>query len=119
MYFPTATAQSYTTRNPLNDRPTEIIDISANENRTLFCVLTRDTIAVWRVRVCRLFLNVFAAHIIHITQPAVLLAHISRSQTSLDAHGLNQTVSWAPDAQRLVVLVSIHMHVNCLFTYLT
>ncbi|KAG8722389.1 hypothetical protein FRC08_002870 [Ceratobasidium sp. 394] len=88
MYFPTATAQSYVTRNPLNDTPTKVIDISANENKTLFCVLTGDTIAVWRVR------------------PAVLLAHIARSQTSLDAHGLNKTVLWSPDAQRLVVLTN-------------
>jgi hypothetical protein len=54
MYFPTATAQSYATRNPLNNGPTAIIDISVNENRTFFCVLTKDTIAVWRVRVCYL-----------------------------------------------------------------
>lgn len=106
MYFPTATAQSYVTRDPLSDQHTKIIDISKNEESSLFCVLTEGTIAVWKVRVSSRFLHK-NEQMTEVAQPAVLLGHITRSKISLEAHGVNQAVLWSPDSQRLVVLVSI------------
>ncbi|KDN49477.1 LOW QUALITY PROTEIN: hypothetical protein RSAG8_02179, partial [Rhizoctonia solani AG-8 WAC10335] len=88
MYFPTSTAQSHATRDPLNGQTTETMDIARNEARTLFCVLTEDAIAIWKIR------------------PAVLLAYITRSKVSLEAHGANRNVLWSPDSQRLVVLTN-------------
>ncbi|CAE6525588.1 unnamed protein product [Rhizoctonia solani] len=88
MYFPTATAQSHATRDPISGQDNEIIDIARNEVRTLFCLLTEDAIAVWKIR------------------PAVLLAYITRSKVSLEAHGVNRNALWSPDSQRLVVLTN-------------
>ncbi|CEL52309.1 Protein RIC1 homolog OS=Drosophila melanogaster GN=CG9063 PE=1 SV=1 [Rhizoctonia solani AG-1 IB] len=88
MYFPTATAQSHVTRDPLGSQNAHTVDIARNESRSLFCVLTENAIAVWKVR------------------PAVLLAYITRSKVSLESHGTNRNVLWSSDSQRLVVITN-------------
>ena len=54
MYFPTGTARKFAQASavPLGHE-TEIISLAPSPRRSLFCTVTRDGVALWRVRVRR------------------------------------------------------------------
>ncbi|KAG2156509.1 RIC1-domain-containing protein [Suillus bovinus] len=86
MYFPTSAARQLLTVPALPDvTPEPVLCFEASPRKTLFCLLTRSSLTVWRVR------------------PSAPLAHISRSETSLTEHGDNTAVTWSPDGSRIVV----------------
>ncbi|KAH7104731.1 RIC1-domain-containing protein [Auriculariales sp. MPI-PUGE-AT-0066] len=86
MYWPTGTARrlAQTTAVPVGHE-TEIIALSPSPRRSLFCTVTRDGVALWRVR------------------PMVVISHLSRSALSIEEHGENKAVHWAPDASKIVI----------------
>ena len=52
MYFPTSVARQFCTVPSLpNATPEPVLGITPSPHRSLFCTLTRDGIAIWRVRV--------------------------------------------------------------------
>ncbi|OAX44898.1 RIC1-domain-containing protein [Rhizopogon vinicolor AM-OR11-026] len=86
MYFPTSAARQLLTVPALPDViPEPVLCIEASPRKSLFCVLTRTSLTVWRVR------------------PSAPLAHITRSETSLVEHGDNTAVMWSPDGSRIVI----------------
>ncbi|KIY51327.1 RIC1-domain-containing protein [Fistulina hepatica ATCC 64428] len=89
MYFPTSAASRLSTVPGLPNLPPElVICLSPSPHKSLFCSLTRNGLAVWRVR------------------PSAVLAYLSRTPKSLIDHGENVDVSWAPDSTRIVVQAS-------------
>ncbi|KAF8592018.1 RIC1-domain-containing protein [Ramaria rubella] len=86
MYFPTATARKLSTHPSLpNVLPHPLISLIPSPRKSLFILLTKDGLSVWRVR------------------PFVVLAYLSRTPTSLMEHGENRQVSWSPDGNRIVI----------------
>ncbi|KAG1885597.1 RIC1-domain-containing protein [Suillus subluteus] len=86
MYFPTSAARQLLTVPALPDiTPEPVLCFEASPRKSLFCLLTRSSLTVWRVR------------------PSAPLAHISRSETSLIEHGDNTAVTWSPDGSRIVI----------------
>lgn len=65
--------------------PEPVLCFEASPRKSLFCLLTKSSLTVWRVR------------------PSAPLAHISRSETSLIEHGDNTAVTWSPDGSRIVI----------------
>ena len=56
MYFPTSVARQFCTVPSLpNASPEPVLGITPSPHKSLFCTLTRDGIAIWRVRVCATF----------------------------------------------------------------
>jgi hypothetical protein len=56
MYFPTSVARQFCTVPPLpNASPEPVLSITPSPHKSLFCTLSRDGIAIWRVRVCATF----------------------------------------------------------------
>jgi len=52
MYFPTSAAQQLSTIPALPNIPPEpVLSLSPSPRKHLFCTLTRNGVAVWRVRV--------------------------------------------------------------------
>ncbi|KAI0274897.1 RIC1-domain-containing protein [Gloeopeniophorella convolvens] len=86
MYFPTSVARQFCTIPSLPNVTAEpVLETTPSLHRSLFCTLTRDGIAVWRVR------------------PFAVLAYLSRTSTSIEEHGENQSVHWSTDGTRLVI----------------
>lgn len=86
MYFPTSAARQLLTVPALPDITAEpVLRFEASPRKSLFCLLTRSSLTVWRVR------------------PSAPLAHISRSETSLIEHGDNMAATWSPDGSRIVI----------------
>lgn len=57
MYFPTSIARQFCTVPSLPNAPLEpVLRITPSPHKSLFCALTRDGVAIWRVRVCGLLL---------------------------------------------------------------
>ncbi|TDL28863.1 RIC1-domain-containing protein [Rickenella mellea] len=90
MYFPTSAARQLSTVPLLPHLPPEpTIAIKPSHNKSLFCTLTRNGLAVWKVR------------------PSAVLAYLSRTPTSLAEHGENASVYWAPDGKRIVIKTTL------------
>ncbi|KAI0067916.1 RIC1-domain-containing protein [Artomyces pyxidatus] len=86
MYFPTSVARQLSTVPALPNVSTEpILCLTPSARKSLFCTLTKDGIAVWRVR------------------PFAILAYLARTHTSLLEHGENRAVSWSTDGTRIVI----------------
>ncbi|KAI6045080.1 RIC1-domain-containing protein [Pisolithus marmoratus] len=86
MYFPTSAARQLCTIPALPDAKAEaLLCIEPNPRKSLFCALTRSELTVWRVR------------------PSAPLAHLERSETSLNKHGENVAATWSPDGSRIVI----------------
>ncbi|KAI0047802.1 RIC1-domain-containing protein [Auriscalpium vulgare] len=86
MYFPTSVARQLSTVPDLpNATAQPVISLGPSARKSLFCTLTKDGIAVWRVR------------------PFAILAYLSRTPTSLLEHGENEAVHWSPDGTRIVI----------------
>ncbi|KAF8078253.1 RIC1-domain-containing protein [Lyophyllum atratum] len=89
MYFPTSAARQLSTVPALPNLPPEpVICLCPSPRKALFCTLTRNGVAVWRIR------------------PPALLAYLSRTPTSIIDHGENADVHWSPDSSRLVIKTS-------------
>ncbi|KAF8482108.1 RIC1-domain-containing protein [Russula ochroleuca] len=86
MYFPTSVARQFCTVPPLpNASPEPVLGVTSSPHRSLFCTLTRDSIAIWRVR------------------PLAILTYLSRTSTSVKEHGENQSAHWSTDGTRIVI----------------
>ncbi|KAH8100482.1 RIC1-domain-containing protein [Cristinia sonorae] len=85
MYFPTSAARRLSSAPPLPGTQSTVIGVQPNLRKTLFCALTANSISLWRVR------------------PSAVLAYLSRTPTSISAHGNNLTAEWSPDGQRIVI----------------
>ncbi|KAI0004091.1 RIC1-domain-containing protein [Russula compacta] len=86
MYFPTSVARQFCTVPSLpNASPEPVLGITPSPLRSLFCTLTRDGIAIWRIR------------------PLAILAYLSRTSTSVKEHGENQSAHWSTDGTRIVI----------------
>ncbi|KAI0308050.1 RIC1-domain-containing protein [Multifurca ochricompacta] len=86
MYFPTSVARQFCVAPLLPNASSEpVLGITPSPHKSLFCSLTRDGIAIWRVR------------------PLVILAFLSRASTSVQEHGENQSAHWSADGTRIVI----------------
>ncbi|KAL0950714.1 hypothetical protein HGRIS_007490 [Hohenbuehelia grisea] len=86
MYFPTSAARQLSTVPALPNLPPEVvICLSPSPRKSLFATLTRNGIAVWRVR------------------PSAVLAFLSRTPSSLIEHGDNLSAHWSPDGSRIII----------------
>ncbi|KAF8506868.1 RIC1-domain-containing protein [Russula emetica] len=86
MYFPTSVARQLCTVPPLpNVSPGPVLGVTPSPHKSLFCTLTRDGIAIWRVR------------------PLAILTYLSRTSTSVKEHGENQSAHWSTDGTRIVI----------------
>ncbi|KAL5495557.1 RIC1 [Sanghuangporus weigelae] len=86
MYFPTSAARQLSTVPALpNLVPEPVIALCPSPNKALFCTLTKNSITVWRAR------------------PAVVLAVLSRTTTSMFEHGDNVLAHWYPNGSRLLI----------------
>ncbi|OCH96704.1 RIC1-domain-containing protein [Obba rivulosa] len=85
MYFPTSAARQLSSAPALPAPAEPVLCLASSPRKSLFCSLTRSGVSVWRVR------------------PSAVLAHLTRTPTSLAEHGENQYVNWSPDGQRIVV----------------
>ncbi|KII93321.1 hypothetical protein PLICRDRAFT_130973 [Plicaturopsis crispa FD-325 SS-3] len=86
MYFPTSAARQLSTVPALPNIPQEpVLCLSPSPRKSLFCTLTKNGVAVWRVR------------------PSAVLAFLSRTPTSLVEHGDNLKVQWSQDATRIII----------------
>ncbi|KAF8528030.1 RIC1-domain-containing protein [Hysterangium stoloniferum] len=102
MYFPTATARKLSTHPLLvHDGPHPIIAIYSSPRKSLFITLTTHGLSIWRVR------------------PSVVLAHLSRTATSLLEHGENKCASWSPNGSRIVIETSESYIILVSVEYLT
>ncbi|TFK93553.1 RIC1-domain-containing protein [Polyporus arcularius HHB13444] len=85
MYFPTSAARQLSSV-PALPLPSELVlSIVPSPRKTLFAAITKSGLSLWRVR------------------PSAVLAHLSRTSTSLQEHGENLHVQWSPDGQKLVI----------------
>lgn len=107
MYFPTSAARQLSTVPVLPQLPPEpAIAISPSPNKSLFCILTKNGLAVWRVRVRILSSCSDRALSPDVPfQPSAVLAYLSRTPTSLIEHGENVSVRWSPDGRRAIIQV--------------
>ncbi|KAH8835929.1 RIC1-domain-containing protein, partial [Flagelloscypha sp. PMI_526] len=71
-----------------NIPPEHALSVVPSPKKTLFCTLTRNGVAVHRVR------------------PTTVLAFLSRTPNSVIEHGENVSVHWSPDSSRLVIATS-------------
>lgn len=106
MYFPTSAARHLATIPGLPNIPPEhVVALVPSPRRSLFCLVTRNSIAVWVVRVrCRpqyACLNSCSPG----PQPAASLALHSRTPTSILEHGENLDAWWSPESDRIVIKV--------------
>ncbi|KAI0724240.1 RIC1-domain-containing protein [Cerioporus squamosus] len=85
MYFPTSAARQLSSV-PALPLPSELVlSIVPSPRKTLFAAITKSGLSLWRVR------------------PSAVLAHLSRTPTSLQEHGENLHIQWSPDGQKLVI----------------
>ncbi|KAI0336149.1 RIC1-domain-containing protein [Cubamyces sp. BRFM 1775] len=85
MYFPTSAARQLSSA-PALPLPTELVlALAPSPRKTLFAAVTKSGLSLWRVR------------------PSAVLAHLSRTATSLQEHGENLHLQWSPDGQRIVI----------------
>ncbi|KAF7792482.1 hypothetical protein EIP86_003523 [Pleurotus ostreatoroseus] len=63
----------------------QVIAIAPSPRKTLFCALSKNGLSVWKYR------------------PCAILAHLSRTSTSLLQHGENVAVEWSPDTTKIVI----------------
>ncbi|KAL5534531.1 hypothetical protein ACEPAG_994 [Sanghuangporus baumii] len=86
MYFPTSAARLLSTVPALpNLVPEPVVSLCPSPNKALFCTLTKNGITVWRAR------------------PAVVLAFLSRTTTSMIEHGDNVSAHWHTNGSRLLI----------------
>ncbi|CCM00312.1 uncharacterized protein FIBRA_02342 [Fibroporia radiculosa] len=85
MYFPTSAARQLSTTPALPVSSEFVVCLSASPRKSLFCTLTKSGLSIWRIR------------------PSAVLAHLSRTSTSLVEHGENVSMSWAPSGRRIVI----------------
>ncbi|KAF9458722.1 RIC1-domain-containing protein [Collybia nuda] len=89
MYFPTSAARQLSSVPALPNIPSEpVLGLCPGPRKSLFCLLTRNGVAVWRIR------------------PPAVLAYLSRTPTSIIDHGENANVHWSPDGSRIVIQTS-------------
>ncbi|TFK76753.1 RIC1-domain-containing protein [Pluteus cervinus] len=89
MYFPTSAAVQLSTVPALPNLPPEpVAYLAPSPRKSLFCTVTRNGIAVWRVR------------------PAAVLAFLTRTPTSIIDHGENRIAHWSPDGTKIVIQTS-------------
>ncbi|KAF8793874.1 RAB6A-GEF complex partner protein 1 like protein [Argiope bruennichi] len=86
MYFPTGWPKYLEPRNSLS-LP---ISVFCNRDRSLFGVLTDDSISIWFIR------------------PCVEVTCFKRSKESIDAFGTNQLAEWKPDSLMIVITTSLN-----------
>ncbi|TBU64752.1 RIC1-domain-containing protein [Dichomitus squalens] len=85
MYFPTSAARQLSSA-PALPLPSELVlSIAPSPRKTLFAAVTKTGLTLWRVR------------------PSAVIAHLSRTPTSVQEHGENVHLHWSPDGQRIVV----------------
>ncbi|KAI9066722.1 RIC1-domain-containing protein [Trametes sanguinea] len=85
MYFPTSAARQLSSA-PALPLPTELVlALAPSPRKTLFATITKSGLSLWRVR------------------PSAVLAHLSRTGTSVQEHGENVSLQWSPDGQRIVI----------------
>ncbi|OSD05915.1 RIC1-domain-containing protein [Trametes coccinea BRFM310] len=85
MYFPTSAARQLSSV-PALPLPTELVlALAPSPRKTLFATITKSGLSLWRVR------------------PSAVLAHLSRTATSVQEHGENVNLQWSPDGQRIVI----------------
>lgn len=85
MYFPTSAARQLSSAPPLPVPHEQVIALAPSPRKTLFCALTKNSLSVWRLR------------------PSAVLAHLARTPTSLEEHGVNVSADWAPDGTKIVI----------------
>lgn len=89
MYFPISAAKQLATIPALpNIPPEKVTALVPSPRKSLFCLVTRNGIAVWGVR------------------PTAALAFLSRTPTSILEHGENLDAWWSPDSDRIVIKTS-------------
>ncbi|TEB39050.1 RIC1-domain-containing protein [Coprinellus micaceus] len=89
MYFPIAAARQLASTPALpNIPPEKVIALVPSPRRSLFCLVTRNGLAIWVVR------------------PAAALAFLSRTPTSILEHGENLDAWWSPEGDKIVVKTS-------------
>ncbi|GIX72536.1 guanine nucleotide exchange factor subunit R06F6.8 [Caerostris extrusa] len=66
------------------------ISVFCNRDRSLFGVLTNDSISIWYIR------------------PCVEVTCFKRSKESIDAFGINQLAEWKPDSLMIVITTSLN-----------
>ncbi|KAI0823049.1 RIC1-domain-containing protein [Trametes gibbosa] len=89
MYFPTSAARQLSSA-PALPLPSELVlALAPSPRKTLFASVTKSGLSLWRVR------------------PSAVLAHLSRTETSLKEHGENLHLHWSPDGQRIVVQTTL------------
>ncbi|PRD22804.1 UNVERIFIED_CONTAM: Rich [Trichonephila clavipes] len=84
MYFPIGWPKYLELRNSNS----LLISVFCNRDRSLFGVLTEDSISIWFIR------------------PCVEVTCFKRSRESIDAFGLNQLAEWKPDSLMIVITTS-------------
>ncbi|KAI0735483.1 RIC1-domain-containing protein [Earliella scabrosa] len=85
MYFPTSSARQLSSV-PALPLPSELVlSVVPSPRKTLFAAVTKSGLSLWRVR------------------PSAVLAHLSRTPTSVQEHGENLHLHWSPDGQRIVI----------------
>ncbi|KAI0670204.1 RIC1-domain-containing protein [Trametes maxima] len=85
MYFPTSAARQLSSAPALPLPSERVLALAPSPRKTLFATVTKSGLSLWRVR------------------PSAVLAHLSRTATSLQEHGENLALQWSPDGQRIVV----------------
>ncbi|KAG9037462.1 hypothetical protein FRB95_005401 [Tulasnella sp. JGI-2019a] len=86
MYFATSAAKHLSSAPAIATAGSSpLVHIASNARKTLFFTISGDAISVWRVR------------------PAVVLAHLARTDVSVTTHGLNRVANWSPDGNRIVI----------------
>ncbi|KAM5532186.1 hypothetical protein V8D89_014142 [Ganoderma adspersum] len=89
MYFPTSAARQLSSV-PALPLPSELVlAIAPSPRKTLFAAVTRTGLSLWRVR------------------PSAVIAHLSRTSTSVQEHGENLHLHWSPDGTRIVVQTAL------------
>ncbi|CDO70231.1 hypothetical protein BN946_scf184942.g31 [Trametes cinnabarina] len=96
MYFPTSAARQLSSA-PALPLPTELVlALAPSPRKTLFATVTKSGLSLWRVRLMRTRLGFRE-------QPSAVLAHLSRTATSIQEHGENVSLQWSPDGQKIVI----------------
>ncbi|KAI0768593.1 RIC1-domain-containing protein [Trametes elegans] len=85
MYFPTSAARQLSSAPALPLATEPVLALAPSPRKTLFATVSKSGLSLWRVR------------------PSAVLAHLSRTPSSLEEHGENVQLQWSPDGQRIVI----------------